>query len=465
MTARTRIGGSPRSSAGATAIIARGGIPPEAIATAEAAILSGSPRSILDSVRVLRSQTPLLIAPQADGADIVAYALLPEVEDGRTVIPGWTMRHAPAVAEYLRRFAQGDIGDVRLVQMDRTEAALTEASTPLLSLDRINERFLEDVDLLRLLGGDYHRITAVPVGSTAAGVARMSVTLAVDGAAEAVSSISPGATHGWTLVVTGTRGTARLQRIETEPITLQVNGASLPLAAEDADAAAVRSFVNRIARQDATQNSRTPAATWTDFIRATDLLQGLHRSLRRRRTIELHFESTSERSQFKTQMTAIGCGVLTWALLGTCLGLMLGSALDPRDSTERRASAAGTIVWTNDFAADETTLPSEAARRLVEHVQREGEQAIVLIEPAGAAEFGRVDSDRLSHVEQLLRQSEETERAQITVRPLAGRWYHGLMLTIWIVSFVPLAVFLLSQLLLGLTRGSAGSSKRTDNEI
>ncbi len=35
-----------------------------------------------------------------------------------------------------------------------------------------------------------------------------------------------------------------------------------------------------------------------------DLVDAVARSMRRRRTIDLHLEETSERNQFKTQMTA-----------------------------------------------------------------------------------------------------------------------------------------------------------------
>src|SRR5690606_3519620 len=65
------------------------------------------------------------------------------------------------------------------------------------------------------------------------------------------------------------------------------------------------------------QRGLTTADTgkWADDLnRNFDLLEGVHRSLRRRRTVDLYFDTPSERSNFKTQMTAVGCSVLMLTL-------------------------------------------------------------------------------------------------------------------------------------------------------
>ena len=53
-----------------------------------------------------------------------------------------------------------------------------------------------------------------------------------------------------------------------------------------------------------------------EFSNTLELMEGLDKSFRRRRTVDIHFDGVSERSAFKTQMTAIGCGVLTWLMFG-----------------------------------------------------------------------------------------------------------------------------------------------------
>ncbi|MFM7832603.1 MAG: hypothetical protein ACKPJD_12475, partial [Planctomycetaceae bacterium] len=46
-----------------------------------------------------------------------------------------------------------------------------------------------------------------------------------------------------------------------------------------------------------------------------------------RRTVDVHFDAGTERSVFKSQMTALGCGVLTWLLLGMVAYLIAGQLL------------------------------------------------------------------------------------------------------------------------------------------
>lgn len=87
--------------------------------------------------------------------------------------------------------------------------------------------------------------------------------------------------------------------------------------------------------------------TWTDAVRTFDLVDAVQRSIRRRRTIDLHFESMSERSQFKTQMTALGCGVLSLTTVGMVLLLLVGAIFDPRDVEQQRPRAPGSFsTWT-----------------------------------------------------------------------------------------------------------------------
>jgi hypothetical protein len=59
------------------------------------------------------------------------------------------------------------------------------------------------------------------------------------------------------------------------------------------------------------------------FSNTLEMTAGLEKSLRRRRTIDVYFDGISERSAFKTQMTAIGCGVLTYVILGMVAFLIM----------------------------------------------------------------------------------------------------------------------------------------------
>lgn len=65
------------------------------------------------------------------------------------------------------------------------------------------------------------------------------------------------------------------------------------------------------------------------FSRTLQVVAAVDRSIRRRRTIDVYADELTERSVFKTQMTAIGCGVLTWLMLGMIGYLLLGQLLKP----------------------------------------------------------------------------------------------------------------------------------------
>jgi len=64
-----------------------------------------------------------------------------------------------------------------------------------------------------------------------------------------------------------------------------------------------------------------------ELTRGFETVDAVQRSIRRRRTVDLYFETTSERSQFKSQMTAVGCGVLLLTPVLLVVRLMLGVML------------------------------------------------------------------------------------------------------------------------------------------
>jgi hypothetical protein len=74
---------------------------------------------------------------------------------------------------------------------------------------------------------------------------------------------------------------------------------------------------------------------WTDLTRDFEIVEACQRSVQKRRTIDLHFETTSERTEFKSQMAAIGCALLIVTFLA-CLGyLLLGSLFAVNETVMR----------------------------------------------------------------------------------------------------------------------------------
>ena len=124
---------------------------------------------------------------------------------------------------------------------------------------------------------------------------------------------------------------------------------------------------------------------WADLTFAHELLTGSHRSVQKKRTIEVHHDTTSERSQFKTQMTAAGC-MLLMVTLGLMVGLMIiGNILDPRETIEIKAEATNSILDQDLFLPDKAELSEAGKIRLAEIASRiqDAPMTTVLIEQSG----------------------------------------------------------------------------------
>lgn len=79
-----------------------------------------------------------------------------------------------------------------------------------------------------------------------------------------------------------------------------------------------------LARIDWLFVNRDACSQWMEtFSISLELAEAVKKSLRRRRTVDVHFDSGSERGVFKSQMTAMGCGVLTFMMFGMVAYLVI----------------------------------------------------------------------------------------------------------------------------------------------
>jgi hypothetical protein len=337
--------------------------------------------------------------------------------------------------------------------MERTLARPAGAS-PLLAREQTDAAFFDDIDLLRLLGGDFRRVTTVLAGVEGTSALQATITLGGDEAREATWTVAAGDATAWRLTLLGSRGTAVLSGRTEGPIELTLQDRRIEVAAVDPVERCVRLFLQRCSDAASAEGFDPLAPRWDDYVRAYDLLEAANRSIRRRRTIDLQFESTSERSQFKTQMATIGCGVLVWTMLGVFAGLALGKFLDPREPLERRASAAGTVLWGSDFPDGVADPDREALRRVLAGVDRDGKSGIVLIEASEGPPGASLDDQRKQAVTAAIAHDRNPDQVpQVDVRPLHGEWFRRVMLGVWGVVFAPLGIFLVLQLLISVTRG------------
>ncbi len=401
---------------------------------------------------------PVLVLPHPRQPPELIYELiLLDEENQHRLAPAFLDRFQPGVREFCSRFQAGAYGDLQFLQLSRV---LPREPHTFLKPTQVEQAFFEDADLLRFLGGDYDRVTALFIGSSGS-CSQANVTLSGTAMADAVWSITTGDSPGWRLELTGSRGTATLVRNEQGTILSEADsadtadGTTEPAGNADALNLLLSHFLTRCENPTQPDDSATGEfPSWMDLVRVVDLVEAVNRSARRRRTIDLHFESTSERSQFKTQMTTIGCAVLCWALFGTIIGLGLGKVLDPRDRIQKQAEAAGTLLTSDDFTAQGNLRP-EAARQILTAVQHDVHPIVLVAIDPDQLPVRSIEPYRAA-VQELL--EEEELQAQVEVRPPAARWFRLVMIAIWIVVFAPLALFLFLQLLYPLTH--SGTSPR-----
>ena len=125
------------------------------------------------------------------------------------------------------------------------------------------------------------------------------------------------------MIATGSDQTAELV-VENGECLIRLDGeeqAALPV--DDGWGMRLCEEISRLDRGETTEQN------WTMLAQAFEVVDGHRQSIRRRRTIELYFETQSERALFKTQMAAMGCGVLTFTLFGLVLYLLVGELFAP----------------------------------------------------------------------------------------------------------------------------------------
>ncbi len=154
----------------------------------------------------------------------------------------------------------------------------------------------------------------------------------------------------WKLLVAGEKGEISLTAEEKAPDwNVRTERVSLPsrtdMTAFDEGERVLQSL---------TEGTREAsyAADWNDLIRAFEIVDAARASARRRRAIDLHLETTSERNIFKSHMTAVGCLLLTFTLVGVVFLLLVMPLFDGRSRTQLEAQRADAIIRVTDFARD-----------------------------------------------------------------------------------------------------------------
>jgi myo-inositol 2-dehydrogenase/D-chiro-inositol 1-dehydrogenase len=388
----------------------------------EAVIVAGDSDDVQTAAKQLAAVgKPLLVLPRVALGTACAYELSLIRDDSRVeIMPAYWLRFTPECVSLALRIAAGELGAVRRLQVDRelpgadSAAGLTESEIEAASLD--------DIDLLQWLGGRYDQVTALRSGRIAQGHSQATLTLTGPGLPDATWNARRGANATWRLTV----------ETDCGPLTLDH-----PVAT-GAPASMIAAFVG----------PRSPQhPTWSDAVRVFDVLDGARRSLRRRRTIDLHFETLSERQQFKTQMTAIGCGMLMLTLVLMLALLGLGAMLESRDRAVREAEAAGLLLQASDFESLAAVLTPAAAARLEGIAERlKDEPKSVYLEPSHDPPNPELDQRRRAKiVERLANLGVEAADHRTLFAAIRSTGWDTLMRVLRLAWIAPLLLFLVLQ--------------------
>jgi predicted dehydrogenase len=330
----------------------------------DAVIVTGAGDERQEAVRQLvQAGKAVLVSPELVQSPAFFYEMaLAEAEAPGRLFPLLGLRGHPLIAKLHELLSQDRLGRLLHVRLDRQLASSAPDSDPLLSDADLARALLRDADILRCLCGDYDQVTASRSGDAERGYSLVTITLAGSSVAQAVWTASTnGSESEWRLTLAGDAGTAVLEgdpvRGELE-LTVTLRGQSVTAeqspndpgpwllnafaeSTRQADPPDAPAGSNREAddppvvghrddvRAPIGQRSETRGTNslWSELARAVELVDAVERSIRRRRTIDVYFDTPSERGIFKTQMTAVGCSLLVLTLLAVVVYLGLAAAI------------------------------------------------------------------------------------------------------------------------------------------
>ncbi len=420
----------------------RGGWEDLLAANLDAVIVCGSAQLIGESAKQLANAgKALAVLPQGEWDTELIYELSLMRDDNHVIL-------VPICPLLEHPLFQDDPTEVLHLRCER-EILIPEAGE--LTADSLRDLLLSDVGLLRKLGGDYHQVTAVQSLTPTGGIVMATMTLTGENLPDAVWTLRPVNTQTrWQLTITRDSGATTYQSLgESESLT--------QTGLETPPTFAVGEAMKNVITRGLSDSESHP--DWNDLTRDFEVLDAVRRSLAKRRTIDLHFETTSERSVFKTQMTAIGCGMLLFTLFALIAVLFLGSVLDARGPVERTAHNAGTIFYAREFEADneQFTPAGKAHWDRVENQRRDPAITPILVQQTEDEAIALNRRDALIH--QLRQEGIPQAIERVEVRELDGPWFETVMKIARILVFLPLFLFLGMQTLLLITRPTQSQQK------
>jgi predicted dehydrogenase len=286
----------------------------------DAAIVGGPINERGENLRRAAAEGLAIICLHPPGADSEAYyqVALSRAETGAVIVPDLPLRLHPGVGSLVQAMKSGELGAFRGL---RLEYPCSDEATDLARI--IVPR---TVDVVRALIGEIEALTATgdPPGQRPDLELVVQLRAAETRRAE-LRTWSTGASESARLTLAAANGSLTLEfdpqlQQSSRLIRRSQTGdeQQKELDAWDRHAAIFAVLTSSCAGRGSTE---PPSPNLHDATRAMELCEATVRSLRRGRTVDLHYESISEESNFKSVMTSTGCMILVGALFAVMFAL------------------------------------------------------------------------------------------------------------------------------------------------
>jgi myo-inositol 2-dehydrogenase/D-chiro-inositol 1-dehydrogenase len=278
----------------------------------DAAIVGGTLDQRGEFLRRAAAEGLTVLCLHPPGADSEAYyqVSLSRDETGAVIVPDMPMRLHPGVALLREAMNGGVLGAIRSVRLEMP-------ATPDVD-DLCGYVFARGVDVLRSLAGEIVELTASGEPPGEHPQLELVVQLRSAGGQRAELRTWASAPEPARLSVLGASGSVTLEfdpsfdrpaRLIRRPAGQPEESTELPRW-DPHDAI----FSVLLASRGRRGTTDLPSPNLLDGTRAMELAEATARSLRRGRTVDLHYEAISEESTFKSVMTSTGCVILLIAL-------------------------------------------------------------------------------------------------------------------------------------------------------
>jgi myo-inositol 2-dehydrogenase/D-chiro-inositol 1-dehydrogenase len=294
-----------------------------AVAGVDAVIVGGGLDFRGEALRRVAAAGLAAVCLHPPGLDSEAYYMVAMSRDetGAVIVPDLALRLHPGLAAMRQALTRGDLGAFRVL---RHESPVGPEG-----VDLARQAFARMVDPVRAVLGEVEAVTATGSPPGPVPTEELVVQLRAGESRRAEVRVWSGPPGPSRLSAHGAAGTLTLEYDPAfrSPARLTQSTAggtetARELGAWDPHAALLGALA-------APASGGASGPTLLDGTRATELAEAVVRSLRRGRTVDMHYEEISESGTFKSVMTSLGC-MLLLAILVVLPAALIGPALGVR---------------------------------------------------------------------------------------------------------------------------------------